>query len=179
MPKTPLMKATETKMTPDEYLKRPYARFVTPDADGTFMAEIMEFPGCIAVGETAGEALANLESVASSWLEVVLAKGQRVPEPVENVKFSGKLVVRLPRSVHRKAAHFAARDGVSLNQFIVSSISEQVGMRSFAPAFSQFGVTVQLSASAIPIEQAIRPQLTTSTAMTIDPVPAVRAYARG
>lgn len=125
-------------MGPAEYLKKPYGRVVIPESDGTFRAEIIEFPGCIAIGDTAPEALANLEEVAKSWIEVVLAKGQRIPEPVENVGFSGKLVVRLPKSLHKKAAYFAERDGVSLNQFIVSSIAEQVGTRSGSIHFGPF-----------------------------------------
>jgi predicted RNase H-like HicB family nuclease len=92
-----------------EYLKKPYGRFVVPESDGTFRGEIIEFPGCIAVGDTAAEALANLEDVAASWLEATLARGQRIPEPIENVEFSGKLVVRLPKTLHKKAAHIAAR----------------------------------------------------------------------
>src|SRR5437764_1417468 len=118
----------EKKMPPAEYLKRPYGRVVVPESDGTFRAEIVEFPGCIAVGDTAAEALAHLEDVAASWLESVVARGQRVPEPMESTEFSGKLVVRLPRTLHKKAVYTAARENVSLNQFIVSSIAEQVGL---------------------------------------------------
>jgi antitoxin HicB len=117
-------------MRPAEYLKMPYGRVVVPESDGTFRAEIVEFPGCIAVGDTSAEALANLEDVAESWLEATLAGGQRVPEPIENQGFSGKLVVRLPKTLHKKAAHVAAREGVSLNQFIVNSVAEQVGVWS-------------------------------------------------
>jgi|SRR5215510_562994 len=113
-----------------EYLKRPYGRVVIPEEDGSFRAEIVEFPGCIAVGDTAAEALANLERVADSWLQATLAKGLHVPEPVESAEYSGKLVVRLPKTLHKKAAHAAAREGVSLNQFIVSCVAEQVGARS-------------------------------------------------
>jgi len=114
-----------------EYLKRPYGRVVTPDSDGSFLAEIIEFPGCLAVGDTKEEALANLERVAESWVENTLAKGQRVPDPVDNVGFSGKLVLRMPKTLHKKAANYAARDGVSLNQFIVSCVSEHVGARTY------------------------------------------------
>lgn len=121
-----------------EYLKKPYGRTVVPESDGTFRAEIIEFPGCIATGETASEALASLENVAGSWLEATLARGQRIPEPIENVGFSGKLVVRLPKTLHKKAAHMAARDGISLNQFIVSSVAEQIGARSSTAPIGQF-----------------------------------------
>jgi hypothetical protein len=63
-------------------------------------------------------------------LEGTVARGLRVPEPVDSNGFSGKLVVRLPKTLHKKAAHVAAREGVSLNSFIVSSLAEQVGTRS-------------------------------------------------
>ena len=116
-----------TARTPSEYLKKPYVRSVVPEADGSYGAEIIEFPGCIAVGDTAAQALENLENVAESWLESTIARGQRVPDPIENVGYSGKLVLRLPKTLHRKATHVAAREGVSLNQFIVTCIAEQVG----------------------------------------------------
>jgi len=123
-------KVMELMMTPTEYLKKPYGRVVVPESDGSFRAEIIEFPGCLSVGDTAAEALSNLERVAESWLEAVISKGQRVPEPVETSGFSGKLMVRLPKSLHKRAAHMGAHEGVSLNQFIVSSIAEQVGIHS-------------------------------------------------
>ena len=138
-------------MTPTEYLKRPYGRVVVPESDGTFRAEIVEFPGCLAVGDTASEALAKLEDVATSWLESVIARGLRVPEPMENTEFSGKLVLRLPRSLHKKAVYAAARERVSLNQFIVSSIAEQVGMRSSAGAYHTLAVGYSLLNVAVPV----------------------------
>jgi predicted RNase H-like HicB family nuclease len=121
-------------MVPVEYLKKPYGRYVLPESDGTFRAEIIEFPGCIAVGDTAAEALTSLESVAASWLEATIARGQRVPDPMESIGFSGKLVVRLGKGLHKRAAHMAAHEGVSLNQFIITSVAEQVGSRSVGAA---------------------------------------------
>jgi len=119
-------------MTPADYLKKPYGRTLVPESDGTFRAEIVEFPGCIATGGTAQDAYTNLEDVAESWLAATIARGQRVPDPVEDNPYSGKFVARLPKSLHRKAAVQAARDGVSLNQFVVTCIAEQVGARASA-----------------------------------------------
>ncbi|MCA3278913.1 MAG: type II toxin-antitoxin system HicB family antitoxin [Roseomonas sp.] len=116
-------------MTPAEYLKRPYARVLRPESDGSFGAEILEFPGCFAVGDTGSEALQNLENVAESWILGVLAKNERVPDPLQDREaFSGKLVLRLPRSLHKKAAFAAEREGVSLNQFISACVAEAVGV---------------------------------------------------
>ncbi len=123
------MTKTIEAMSPAAYLGKPYGRVVTPESDGSFHAEILEFPGCIAIGDEPAEALANLEEVAASWLEATIEKGQDVPEPQDASGFSGKLVLRLPKSLHRKAARQAARDNVSLNQFIVASVAEQVGAR--------------------------------------------------
>ena len=121
------MTKTIEAMSAAAYLGKPYGRVVTPESDGSFHAEILEFPGCIAIGDEPAEALANLEEVAASWLEATIEKGQDVPEPQDASGFSGKLVLRLPKSLHRKAARQAARDNVSLNQFIVASVAEQVG----------------------------------------------------
>ena len=113
--------------TPAEILKKPYARLIVPETDGTYRAEIAEFPGCIASGDTAAGALASLEEVAEGWLTAVTARGQPVPEPVENLEFSGKLVLRLAKSLHATATYAAKRDGISLNQYIVTALAMYVG----------------------------------------------------
>ncbi|KKK46677.1 hypothetical protein LCGC14_3162840, partial [marine sediment metagenome] len=44
----------------EQILKRPYTRILVPEEDGSFSAEILEFPGCYADGETATDAYDNL-----------------------------------------------------------------------------------------------------------------------
>jgi predicted RNase H-like HicB family nuclease len=113
-----------------EYLKRPYGRLLLPDPDQGYAAEIVEFPGCVAIGETPTEALSNLEDVAVEWIQACLEQGQDIPEPFEDARYSGRTVVRMGHSLHRRSAYFAERDGISLNSFIVNALSEYVGMRS-------------------------------------------------
>lgn len=126
-----MQQMADMAMTPADYLKRPYARVLRPEADGSFSAEILEFPGCFAAGDTGSEALQNLENVAESWILGMLAKKERIPEPLqEKEAFSGKLVLRLPRSLHKKAAFAAEREGVSLNQFISACVAEAVGQNA-------------------------------------------------
>ena len=71
------MEKTVTSINPTEILRQPYGRIVVPDSDGTYRAEIIEFPGCIATGETAAEALANLEDTAWDWLDAALLPRRR------------------------------------------------------------------------------------------------------
>jgi predicted RNase H-like HicB family nuclease len=112
--------------TPKEYLKEPYSRILIPD-DSSFAAEILEFPGCFAQGDTPNEAFASLEEAAELWIEAALEEGLEIPEPYMNQGYGGKIALRLPKSIHRQAARLADRDGVSLNQFLVSAISARVG----------------------------------------------------
>lgn len=111
---------------PIDYLQEPYSRILIP-SNGSYSAEILEFPGCFAEGETPDEAIRNLEDAAESWIEASLGQGLEIPEPYMNQGFGGKVALRLPRSIHRQAVRFAERDGVSLNHFLVSAISERIG----------------------------------------------------
>jgi len=63
----------------------------------------------------------------------VCARGHNVPEPLEENEYSGKLVLRLAKSVHQKAATAARRDGVSLNAFIANCVAEHLGARKAPP----------------------------------------------
>ncbi|MGI8586401.1 MAG: toxin-antitoxin system HicB family antitoxin [Chloroflexia bacterium] len=116
-----------TKQEPKAYLKEPYSRILVPNEDQTFSAEILEFPGCFAEGETADEAIRNLEAAAEAWIEASLAQGLEIPEPAMNQGYGGKIALRLPRSLHRQAARMAARDGTSLNQFLVTAVAARLG----------------------------------------------------
>jgi predicted RNase H-like HicB family nuclease len=115
------------------YLKKPYARILTPDPTGVYVAQILEFPGCVAEGDTPQEAYEKLEAAAESWVYAMLDGGQAIPEPTYEriVDFSGKVALRLPRGLHRDAVRHAERERTSLNQFLVSSISASVGAMNF------------------------------------------------
>jgi predicted RNase H-like HicB family nuclease len=109
------------------YLRLPYARILIPEADGRFSAEILEFPGCLAQGDTVDEAFADLERAAELWLNVSLKLKQPIPPPSANHGYSGKFALRLPRDLHRLVARKAERDGVSVNQCLVTAIAAWVG----------------------------------------------------
>jgi len=110
-----------------DYLQQPYARIVVPVDQVNYHAEILEFPGCYAQGETPADAYANLEKAAESWIDTAVAHGQQIPEPSSNVTFSGNIALRLPRSIHKQDVRLAERDKTSLNTFLISAISQRVG----------------------------------------------------
>ena len=85
-----------------------------------------ELPGCIAHGESEEEALVAGREAKSLWLETALENHDPIPAPVPEPVYSGKTVVRLPRSLHERAARAADRDGVSLNTYLVQAVAESV-----------------------------------------------------
>ena len=110
-----------------QIVRKPYARIIVPDGEGGYAAQVLEFPGCFADGESPEEAYSNLEEVAESWVESALAQGFPVPPPVATQGHSGTVSLRLPKSLHKRAVELANRDGVSLNQFLVTAIAGRVG----------------------------------------------------
>ena len=114
-------------MKAKEYLRKPYTRTVIPEAEGGYYAEVLEFPGCRAAGDTPAEAYERLEDAAESWIMACLDTDKPIPEPFEDGAFNGKVALRLPRSVHRQAVRAAERDGTSLNQYLVAAVAARIG----------------------------------------------------
>ena len=56
------------KHSAEEYLKGPYTYILVPDEMGGYAAEILEFPGCFAEGETANAAMKALDRAAAAWI---------------------------------------------------------------------------------------------------------------
>ncbi len=121
-----------------EILKKPYARRLVPDETGGYTASIQEFPGCFAEGETPQEAMDNLNSATASWVEVALLNGYEIKEPTAYYGYSGKIALRVPRGLHKQLAELAELEDTSINQILVSAISEYIGgKRSSALIFEQ------------------------------------------
>lgn len=104
------------------YLKLNYSIRVKENEDGSYFAEVEELPGCITEGDSKTEALTMIEDAKRAWLETALEKKITIPEPTD-LEYSGKLNVRLPKSLHRLLAYRAKEEGVSLNSYISHRLS--------------------------------------------------------
>lgn len=119
-----------------QYLRQPYARIIMPDDQGRYAAQILEFPGCFAEGASPEEAYGNLQEAAEDWIESAVAQGMTIPPPFANQGYSGTISLRLPKSLHKRAAELAHRDGVSLNQFLVAAIAARAGAEDLNEAIA-------------------------------------------
>lgn len=120
---------TELKRKPmGYYLKLRYPVTIVPSEDGGYVAQIEDLPGCFTQGETLEETFANIEEARRLWIEVAYEDGQDIPEPYDEQGYSGNFIVRGPKSLHRKLDQMAKREGVSLNQYLVFTLSHSLGV---------------------------------------------------
>lgn len=109
------------------YLSLPYNIMLAREDDATWFARVMELPGCITEGNNAVDAAEMIQDAMAAWLEVALEDGAVIPEPRPAEDYSGKFVVRVPKSLHRDLVLVAEREGASLNQFINTALARAVG----------------------------------------------------
>jgi antitoxin HicB len=112
----------------DYYRNLSYGITLRKDEEGDWVARVEELPGCTAHGGTQGEALEHLEEVKAAWLEDAIEAGDGIPEPRVDEKLpSGKWLQRVPRSLHMSLTKMAEEEGVSLNQFVTTTLAEAAG----------------------------------------------------
>lgn len=120
---------TTTDRKPLEYyinLKYPVTFEAAPE--GGYFVQIEDLPGCYSQGETVEEAMEMIEEARRLWLESAYEDELDIPLPRGEREYSGKFNVRFPKSLHRRLDQMADREGVSLNQFLVSTLSRAVGV---------------------------------------------------
>ena len=114
-------------MTVKEYMKLPYnfiIQKVNDESGEYYYARVMELDGCQSDGETFDEAYQNILDAMEGYIETKLENGFDVPLPNSVDRYSGKFVVRVPKSLHRSLAAAAEREGVSLNQYALYKLSK-------------------------------------------------------
>jgi len=100
------------------YLELNYPVTLYRAEEGGFAAEIEDLQGCLTQGETIEEAIENIEEARQLWLKVAYEDGVEIPIPRTDEEYSGRFLVRIPKSLHRRLTEQARYEGVSLNQYV-------------------------------------------------------------
>ena len=56
--------------------------------DDAYIAEVPELAGCMADGQTASEAVKNVERVIQEWIETATELGRPIPEPKGRLRYA-------------------------------------------------------------------------------------------
>lgn len=109
----------------EQALHADYRFDVIAQAEGGFVIQFPDLPGCMTQVDDIAEVSTAAEEIRTLWLETAHDLGQSLPAPTYPGEFSGKFNVRIPKSLHRDLAFQAAEEGVSLNQFVVSILANR------------------------------------------------------
>lgn len=102
-----------------DYLALEYPFSVIADPDGGYVVEFPDLLGCVTQAETLDEVVPMARDAFEIWMESAYEQEDlEIPPPSYPEEYSGRFNLRLPRSLHRKAAEAAERDGVSLNTYV-------------------------------------------------------------
>lgn len=93
------------------------------EEDEAFIGRVLEWPFLAADGETQEDALREIREAVKCAIEDCVESGDPIPEPLSLRSYSGKTNLRMPKQLHRQLAIEAERQGVSLNQLILSKLS--------------------------------------------------------
>ena len=109
-----------------DYMKLPYTRLVQEMNDESghyFYGRILELDGCQTTADTLTELYNDLNDIMESYLEIKIENDLPIPIPETVDKYSGKFLVRLPKSLHQRLVIEANKEGVSLNQLALYKLA--------------------------------------------------------
>ena len=109
-----------------DYMQLPYTRLVQEMNDESghyFYGRILELDGCQSTGDTLEELYQSLNEAMEGYFEVKQENNLPIPIPETADKYSGKFIVRIPKSLHQRLAIEAEKEGVSLNQLALYKLA--------------------------------------------------------
>jgi predicted HicB family RNase H-like nuclease len=101
-------------------------RVVWSSEDGDYVATALEWgPALSWLDEDPTAALAGLRDLIRESIADLTADGKPVPAPLADRDYSGRLLLRMPKPLHRELAIHAAEENVSLNSLAVRLLAEK------------------------------------------------------
>ncbi len=148
--------ATQPRSDVSRYLDLPYEVAVVRRGgeDGMrWSAQVVDLPGCEVRARTEGEALAAARAAMADWIADALKHDRPIPPPREAATHSGRLLVRMPQTLHGDLARIADREHVSLNALIIGILGGAVAWRQPpAPASKSAGGPPEAGEASAPPE---------------------------
>jgi predicted HicB family RNase H-like nuclease len=98
------------------------------DGDECFQARIAEFPDICEYGESFDEAYSLAIDSVETTAVLLQAQGKSIPAPIIPAdNYSGRVTLRLPKSLHRALVNAADNEGISLNQHLTNVLNYYTG----------------------------------------------------
>jgi len=100
------------------------------DGEICFEAHVAELPDVAEYADSYEEAYTLAIDTIEVTAELFVEQGRTMPEPIIPVEnYSGRITLRLPKSLHKLLAKASENEGISLNQYLVSALSYHTGTK--------------------------------------------------
>lgn len=109
------------KLKLDEYMKLDYATVITKlkdDCEEYYKVWLPDLPGLTIFVDSKEEIEEELEDAKKAWFASRIKHNQKIPLPQFNLSKSGRITLRVPKSLHAELEYKADEEGISLNQFL-------------------------------------------------------------
>lgn len=98
------------------------------EEDQGYIAVIPDLPGCNAWGRTEAETIREAHDAIAAWIKATKSIKRAIPapsKPAEEMAYSGKFLMRVPKRLHAEMAKAAKAQGVSLNQYVLYLLTKR------------------------------------------------------
>ena len=99
-------------------------RVLWSEEDHEFIGLCAEFPSLSWLDAEQEAALRGIVSLVSGVISDMESNNEKIPAPLSLQKYSGKFQIRTTPEIHRQLVIGAAENGVSLNRFVNSKLTE-------------------------------------------------------
>ena len=114
----------------EKYMSLNYRMELIEDPhEGGYVISYPDLVGCLSCGETIEEAIENGKDAKQAWLTAAIEDGINIPEPVIVDDYSGQFRLRMPKTLHKYLADKAREEGISMNQYCIYLLSQNVGLQ--------------------------------------------------
>lgn len=119
---------------------------VSLDGEFVYRATIRELPHLVEYADSHEEAYALAHDAIQTLYEAAKQEGREFPAPSrDEVEFSGRVTLRIPKGLHRQLSEQADAEGVSFNHFLATVLAFAAA-RSTA-YFGSFAIATQIAQS--------------------------------
>lgn len=123
------MTSSNKRIDPQDYTVA--VRRVVEDGETLFLGTSPEWPHVAVWKATYKAAYDYVMDAITVLMKAAEEEHRSLPKPAPaDIEFSGKITLRLPKSLHREVAQVASLEAVSINQFLVATISRAVEGRT-------------------------------------------------
>lgn len=97
--------------------------------DDCWFARLPELWGVMSDGKSPEEAVQKVQELKREMIHIAYEQEREIPEPRVEPEYSGRFLLRVPRSLHKRLADEAEREETSINRLAIQLLSSSLERR--------------------------------------------------